>query len=247
VAWSEELAAAIIAGAAQGVTAAARIVAARAKQKAPVRNIFSGAKRSVRIRRISEIEQDRRQRSRLGLAPETATPVDVLSGGSLRSLGSGRFLPRVGVGEYSGPRLRSVTAVNARYRGDGLRRIGAPGRLASPEAEELLTRRGRYEVRSGRANTAGGDVGGTLRDEISPTEAVIEGTKIEARIVSPTPYAKYQEFGTRHNAAHPYLRPALEESRGEIVRLVGQSASAAGRKVPVRGRTKPVRIIIRME
>ena len=54
-----------------------------------------------------------------------------------------------------------------------------------------------------------------------------EGSRVVASVVSPTPYAKYQEFGTRHNAAHPFLRPALLESRGEIASLISRSSRSA--------------------
>jgi HK97 gp10 family phage protein len=32
------------------------------------------------------------------------------------------------------------------------------------------------------------------------------------QVIVDTPYAGYQEYGTRHNAAQPFLRPAKEEA-----------------------------------
>jgi len=53
---------------------------------------------------------------------------------------------------------------------------------------------------------------GRLRAEVH-AEPAAGGPVFVARVVSPTPYAKYQEFGTRHNRAQPYLRPALAAQR----------------------------------
>jgi len=33
-------------------------------------------------------------------------------------------------------------------------------------------------------------------------------------------YARFQEFGTRRMAAHPFLRPAVQQNAAEIVRLL---------------------------
>jgi HK97 gp10 family phage protein len=82
-----------------------------------------------------------------------------------------------------------------------------------------------------------GKLGGRLRGEIYTIKASAEGRVIKAMVVSPTEYAKYQEFGTRHHPAHPFLRPAAEESSGQVVKAVRTSISpalAAG--VPGRGR-----------
>jgi HK97 gp10 family phage protein len=227
----DEIAAAMIEAAAASLTASALNVEALAKQKAPVRKIFSGSRRQMRFRSAGEVEGDRGLRRQLGLGPERLVPANLAASPPSRHK------------SYA----RSVTDVNQRYRSPSLRAIGAPGYLRSDVGEALLTRRGRYEVRSGRADTAAGDVGGTLRDEITATPARIEGSLIEATVISPTAYAKYQEFGTRHNPAHPFLRPALEESRTQIVESLSKAVSAAGRTAAkgVRGRTKPVRVVIR--
>jgi len=94
-----------------------------------------------------------------------------------------------------------------------LRRLKA-GRL--PSSAPKLTSRGRYELRTGRANfrsSRGTTLGGRLRGEIHVQPAEGGGTRWVTAVVSPTRYAKYVEFGTRHNRAQPYLRPALNEVR----------------------------------
>ena len=105
-----------------------------------------------------------------------------------------------------------------------LRVLAGPGRL---RLQTPTTARGRYEIRSGRANFTGPDgttVGGRLRGEITAVPAEGGGPRWVAKVVSPTPYAKYVEFGTRHNRAQPYLRPALsqvrESFRNRMVRAV---------------------------
>lgn len=79
----------------------------------------------------------------------------------------------------------------------------------------FLSARGRYEVKTPKRSFYKEEqtIGGRLRGEIDVIVAAEwEGEQIWGYVISPTPYAKYQEFGTRHNAAHPYLRPALRES-----------------------------------
>lgn len=63
-------------------------------------------------------------------------------------------------------------------------------------------------------------LGGRLRDEIYATDPKVSTTKVEGWVISPTPYAKYQEYGTSHNRASPYMRPALYEMRSEFKRIV---------------------------
>lgn len=154
-------------------------IAARAKDKAPVRRVFQGQDEKVRYRlkSISEIEADRTVRRRLGLGPE---------------------------GTHLFPPLKVIRRAPQLLHLRGL-----------PVDESLLNRRGRYELKSGRAVDQD-QLGGRLRREIEAIHATLDGRVIRARVISPTPYAKYQEYGTRHNAAHSYLRPAGHESVGEI-------------------------------
>lgn len=103
-----------------------------------------------------------------------------------------------------------------------------------------LSRRGRWELKSGRS-IVGGELGGRLRREIHRTEVVRDGRILRLRVVSPTEYAKYQEFGTEHNAAHPYLRPAGHESLPEIKADIGASVARAA-KGAARGRLTMVEV-----
>lgn len=96
------------------------------------------------------------------------------------------------------------------------------------KAPEPLDRRGRYELKTQRAAHKG-DLGGRLRDEIYATEASLDGKIIRCQVVSPTEYAKYQELGSRHNPAHPYLRPAGHEMKSAIRSDVARSVSAAAK------------------
>jgi HK97 gp10 family phage protein len=94
------------------------------------------------------------------------------------------------------------------------RELATSGQLRAGAPE--LTSRGRYELKVGRANFSGPGgttLGGRLRGEIHVVPAEGRGPRWVARVVSPTRYAKYVEFGTRHNRAQPYLRPALSQVR----------------------------------
>jgi len=94
-----------------------------------------------------------------------------------------------------------------------------------------LTARGRYELKTGRANFRSPrgrtTLGGRLRGEIHAVPARGGPTWV-AKVVSPTPYAKYVEFGTRHARSQPYMRPALAQVR-ESFRKRMQEAARLGR------------------
>lgn len=98
-------------------------------------------------------------------------------------------------------------------------------------AERVLTARGRGYLKTG-ANTlqfvhAGdriirvgrnggvfnGRLGGRLRHEITAVFATWEGSRAQGGLISPTPYAKFMELGTRYVKERPFLRPALQHER----------------------------------
>lgn len=105
--------------------------------------------------------------------------------------------------------------------------------------------------------------GEKLGPAIYVDEAAQDGSLWTARVVSPDPYHRsedpkaadpsrynvpaFQEFGTRHNAAHPYMRPALEERRVAIVENVASAARGAARKARVRSSKKVIRMKLRAE
>lgn len=105
-----------------------------------------------------------------------------------------------------------------------------------------LTTRGRFEVRSGRANfRAPGSrttrVGGRLRGEIHVEGPVDEDGVLWWYVVSATKdpetgrlYPRDQEFGTRRHAAHPFLRPGLHASRETFRRNVRREVREVARK-----------------
>lgn len=59
--------------------------------------------------------------------------------------------------------------------------------------------------------------GGALLHSIKPEYADPDDEVMEARLTAggpDAPYARFQEFGTRHNRAQPFMRPAFYESGG---------------------------------
>lgn len=96
----------------------------------------------------------------------------------------------------------------------------APGKLRHRIAEENLTSRGKYEVRTRRAQhifTAGGALRNSIR--VDPAQIVIAtGGKVSVRgrLLAGSrkvPYARYVELGTSKMAARPFLIPALHAAR----------------------------------
>ena len=135
------------------------------------------------------------------LAPMIRTPGGHLSGTQFRLLDSG-----------GGLRYQSVKVGNRSFKMD-----------------DLLTARGRYEVKTGRANelNASGQVqaGGRLRASIKHEGPYHDGNivygYVSAAAYDPGAktlhnYAADMEYGSRHNKPHPFLRPALWESASRI-------------------------------
>jgi len=130
--------------------------------------------------------------------------------------------------------------------------VGGGHQLQDEAAEARLTSRGRYELKSGRAVRGASKVvvdlgtgrifakqteherlGGGLRSTIRVIRAdpsmypVIEGWLIAGD--REHDYAKYQELGTRHNPAHPFLRPRLPEWKEELPVQLRRSYGRTGR------------------
>lgn len=111
-----------------------------------------------------------------------------------------------------------------------------------------LTSRGRYEVKAafggGRGNFDD-RVGGRLRGELRKSQQVWRGNVLWQYVESPTPYAKYQEFGTSRHRPQPFLRPALYESRQRLrseVRKISQwHQQTAGLDADTRGNVRMAR------
>jgi len=208
---------AILEGAMAGLGRGAKLVETRAKARAPVRNIFGNAY-TFRPKSASEFTSDLRH-----LPTKT---IEDMMGGDIGHFGT----------RWRGPRnLTKQGLAQWKERTEE----AAQDHLARYEAgdDTPLTRQGAYEVRTMRARfhsvREGGEVtvGGRLRGEIFATRVTRTGNGLaEVMVISPTPYAKYMEFGTRHNRAHPYLRPALEESRGDVVAQIASAVAEASKK-----------------
>ena len=191
-----------------GVERGLHRIEARAKELAPVRKVFGQNQRpySTRLKSIAEIDADRGVRRQLGLGPEST----YINPPSIVVRRAPQNLTRRTLGPLSDP-----------YTG---RRVSPT--LRSSAAQNRLDRRGRYELKSLRSAHEG-QLGGQLRSGIHSTKVVIEGKRISGKVVSPAPYSKYQELGTRHNPAHPYMRPAGHESREPIRQDIGRSVVVA--------------------
>jgi len=201
----------IMDAAVRGLEQAGMVVERRAQARAPIRNIFGHAYR-FRPKTADELREDFRS----------------LPSGTLRNMldtGTGKFTSR-----WVGPKRVPTRWSDREWE-------AAQAHLASYERgdDSPLTRQGAYEVRSGRARfhsvQEGGEVtvGGRLRSEIYTSKVRRSGAEASVMVISPTSYAKYMEFGTRHNRAHPYLRPALEESRDEIRERIASAVAEAAK------------------
>ena len=65
-----------------------------------------------------------------------------------------------------------------------------------------------------------------LKDTDGPSRLAdgirVEETEEGAMVIAGAPYAPYVEFGTRRQAAQPFLAPALEEERQGIIERAGR-------------------------
>lgn len=208
------------------VEVVADAVAANAKQRAPIRRVFreepgykrrfrplTSQERALAIRRAQAYPyRSSFERRRAVAHLQNYARAEIRRRGSNNSLSRSRALRVLGY-ERGG---RFVPRVDAqRSRGGG---------FTSESLNPRLTSRGRYEVRSGRAIhrevTESGhvrvQVGGRLKASIGNEGAreVPDGTvaKVSARVR----YAKFVEFPTTHNAAQPFLLPALQGNRGRL-------------------------------
>jgi len=66
-------------------------------------------------------------------------------------------------------------------------------------------------------------LGGRLRDEIFADSIKQTSRGYEGDVISPTYYAKFQEYGTSRHRAQPFMRPALYEMRKRLPEIVKQT------------------------
>lgn len=147
-------------------------------------------------------------------------------------------------------------------RVDAFEQVGRRGRVEHKvvNPNEFLNRQGRYEAVSGRAayrevktsrlvvDRGTGKIirvpketadhmtlGGRLRGEIFGTPAEQRGPFFWGYVISPVDYSADQEFGNRHNRAHPFLRPALYESRTRLRSNIARAVAGLGRQAARKG------------
>lgn len=198
----------------------AQQVAASAKAKAPIRKVF----KETKARKFRSLTPQEKQ-----IASHRATvyytnvhPSKVKLRRALAAIRSGRAELPVRGAANNFNRTHTLRLLGKHKNGQFNSRAGATpntsgGYEPGPTLSPLLTKRGRNEVRSGRAihTTRSGHVrvGGALKASIHATEATVVGQGVQATVVAGIGYAKFVEFPTVHNAAQPFIRPALAENR----------------------------------
>lgn len=188
---------------------------------------------------------------------KTASGTAFISGDFRRVNTTTRRLREIGTGARASTIGEPSTAAYGRYKPtqhvvDGstssgsltlVNVVGGKAKLANPAkvkpisaenlktgAGKVLTTRGRYDVRSGRADYKSNGatrVGGRLRGELHVEGPVDEDGILWWYVVSATKdpqsgrlYGLDQEFGTKRHKPHPFMRPGLHESRGALRRSV---------------------------
>jgi HK97 gp10 family phage protein len=221
---------AVAEAAALGLGEGAEVVARSARAKAPVRRIFTNRGPKMRYKTAQEMEADKGIRKALGLSVEGSrdnpTPRIVAS----------RLPPR----RWHDRRLSQADKLLADRekvmdRMKSGRSSKTPARLRAFHAAQTpwrtaLSARGAYEVKTRRAMSVTfghRTIGGGLRDSITAEVATRSGGRSTAWVIVGAEYGKYQEFGTRHNAARPFLRPAAAESQPKVVEAVANRVSQA--------------------
>ena len=139
-------------------------------------------------------------------------------------------------------------------------KFGSSRVFGSLTVNDLLSSRGRYElghvrgVNKGRFEAGAqmpDTLGGRLKSGIKTVMPEQRGLIVQGFVVSEAvdpstghDYTADQEFGTRHNRAHPYMRPATAESRARIVDLQRGTVARELKKVNVGVGSIPVRITL---
>jgi len=215
----EALAQAIFDNAVSALGRGAVVVEGRAKARAPVRNIFGVQHELVPNKYIGDIEALRASRG--GEIGKDEMMVKVKAPTPLKAGG-----------------FRSSLRRDVIHRREAMAERHLAEYKAGIEGKPVLDRRGASEVKTKRAlyvgtkkvrKGIGASIGGRLRGEIQAMSPTMSGRTAEVWVISPTEYAGFQEFGTRHNRAHPFLRPAAEESQDEVVSLIADAMREASR------------------
>jgi HK97 gp10 family phage protein len=127
------------------------------------------------------------------------------------------------------PRITGSDRVTARLSGLGGAEVGqalfAGGEMIRAEASHLITENavsGKGHVPSLPGQPPNEDTG-TLRTGIETTQPA----PLRVEVSSNAPYAVPLEVGTSKMAPRPYMQPATENKRKEVVQLVQQAVSRA--------------------
>lgn len=147
------------------------------------------------------------------LGKRTQAP-DVNFTGKAFAIGSGVQLNRYGRSELG----RGVAIQGPTIFGQGddatVRRNRA--RLRAANSAIYFRPAGRSSGSEGAAPSGQYKLGGRLRGEIYIERADEPTGVFKWWVISPTYYSRYVEFGTRHNKAQPYMRPALAMQRRKL-------------------------------
>lgn len=229
----------------EAITSTAQQVAAIAQDEAPVRKIFKGSRRSLRQLSGAELKAEQLSRRHLFGKPGTG-PLFIERERQRFFGGQPRVLP-------TNPNLRAfgrrspINALSPRITSSDMTRnprevMTIGGKTFLQHGEAYLSGRGTYEVRNavarGSLTTHAGQqiVGGGLRKSIHVGDLYSRGSHIKQAVVADIYYAKYVEFGTRHAAGQPFLRPALarvrEDYRSRILKSIQQSTRRVGNRPP---------------
>lgn len=102
--------------------------------------------------------------------------------------------------------------------------------LATKQAVEHLVEKATIDIAARAAANAPIDTGALAESYTYEVEGTFNGA--EGIAYSDIEYAPYQEFGTVHNAPQPHVRPAVEQTKGELIalgRVMGKSIERAAR------------------
>jgi hypothetical protein len=129
-------------------------------------------------------------------------------------------------GDFRADRGYLVNRPKPAYFKQGPNMTMAAYRSKRADVSSFISSRGRWEMRN-RRSLFEGRFGGRLRGEIRLIGPVVEEGTIWMYVESPTPYGVHQEFGSKRNRPHPFLRPALYESR-QVLRTEVRKALETG-------------------
>ena len=97
------------------------------------------------------------------------------------------------------------------------------------DADALIIARATGELVVGVAKSLAPVDTDALQQDIKVVDSGIDGKGAWVDVGTREPYALYQEFGTSHNPAHPFMRPAIAQITGLGGITGGKAANTATR------------------